>query len=412
MISKTNVKHFFNEFSCLSTTLSQIKHLDHKIFLIPSLQKGRPFGQPIICSMNRFSDDLSDHNRVRRNHVILNVLCRSFDFATDTLIPGYAHRSDSVSGSSLSVLSELMPGVKYEKLVSYDGDDLLDGEEAFEFMAERIASAAKLAWDNRQNGAYAQGFGRAAVGMCRRVCYNDGSAKMWGDTDTATFAELEGGNDSGIELLFTYDENKKLTGVVANAACPAQVLEHRSFISSDYWGKVKELLRKEYGEDIFLLALCSAAGDQCPRDMIRWVEPESPIDDPNIVRGEVTKRVADPSMFDVKGCELVARRIANEIFYAYECISEYVSEAEFEHRNLTIDMPLRRVTPAEVEALLFKGNIFEGQIFCVLEQNLLGFSILAVVDPKTVEGESIEIVILLVKTFDQQDFGGMPFAVV
>jgi hypothetical protein len=62
--------------------------------------------------------------------------------------------------------------------------------------------------------------------------------------------------------------------------------------------------------------------------------------------------------------------------------------------------------------LLFKGNIFEGQIFCVLEQNLLGFSILAVVDPKTVEGESIEIVILLVKTFDQQDFAGMPFAVV
>ena len=40
MISKTNVKHFFKEFSCLSTTLSQIKHLDHKIFLIPSLQNG------------------------------------------------------------------------------------------------------------------------------------------------------------------------------------------------------------------------------------------------------------------------------------------------------------------------------------------------------------------------------------
>ena len=83
---------------------------------------------------------------------------------------------------------------------------------------------------------YAQGFGRAAEGLCRRVCYDDGSAKMWGDTNMANFTELEGGNDSGIELLFTYDASKKLTGVIANVACPAQVLEHRNFISSDYMG--------------------------------------------------------------------------------------------------------------------------------------------------------------------------------
>ena len=270
--------------------------------------------------------------------------------------PGYAKRGDSssMSGSTLDVLTMLMPNAKYEKLVSYDGDDLLDGEEAHNFMADRIAKAAMIAWDNRIEGMYAQGFGRAAVGMCRRVSYSDGSAKMWGDTNTATFTELEGGNDSGIELLFTFDSNKNLTGVVANAACPAQVLEHRSFISSDYWGKVKALIRKEYGDDIFLLALCSAAGDQCPRDMIRWVEPETPIDDPNIIRNDVTVRKADPSMFDVKGCELVARRIANEIFYAYEdaVCGEYVSEAEFEHRKEILDMPLRRVTPAERDAAI------------------------------------------------------------
>jgi hypothetical protein len=84
--------------------------------------------------------------------------------------------------------------------------------------------------------------------------------------------------------------------------------------------------------------------------MIRWVEPESPIDDPNIVRGDVTVRVADPSMFDVKGCELIGRRIANEIFYALEDVQTYIGETELEHHNLTIDMPLRRVTPAEKEA--------------------------------------------------------------
>ena len=49
------------------------------------------------------------------------------------------------------------------------------------------------AWQNRKPARYAAGFGRAAVGMCRRVCYSDGSAKMWGDTNTASFTELEGG---------------------------------------------------------------------------------------------------------------------------------------------------------------------------------------------------------------------------
>lgn len=262
---------------------------------------------------------------------------------------GYARNSDGVGGASLDVLSKLMPDVKYEKLVSYEGADLLAGEEAHEFIAVRIAEAIKKAWESRAEGQYAAGFGRAAVGMCRRVCYNDGSAKMWGDTDTATFTELEGGNDSGIELIFTFDANKKLTGVVANAACPAQVLEHRNFISSDYWGKVKGLLRKKYGEEIFLLGLCSAAGDQCPRDMIRWVEPETPINDPNIIREDVTVRNADPSMFDIKGCNLVARRITNEIEYALEGLTdgEYVAETDLVHKNITIDMPLRRVTPEE-----------------------------------------------------------------
>ena len=52
--------------------------------------------------------------------------------------------------------------------------------------------------------------------MCRRVSYDDGTAEMWGDTRRGDFVALEGGNDSGIELIYTFDKNKKLTGVVAN----------------------------------------------------------------------------------------------------------------------------------------------------------------------------------------------------
>ena len=266
----------------------------------------------------------------------------------------YTKRHDTLPGgvNIQNVLAQIMPDAKYETQAHYEGDDLLTEDEAYVFVRDRIVQAVKTAWETRAEGAYAQGFGRAAVGMCRRVCYSDGSARMWGNTDTATFTELEGGNDSGIEMLFTFDRNKKLTGVVANVACPAQVLEHRNFMSSDYFGKVKEFLRREYGEDVLLLSLVSPAGDQCPRDLVRWVEPETPINDPNIVRTDVTVRKADPSMFDVSGCARIGRRIANEIFYAYESLTEgdYIGDTLLTHKVIRLDMPLRRVTPAEVDA--------------------------------------------------------------
>ena len=296
--------------------------------------------------LDRVREILSKNKNFPLNKVMLNAIHTHTSHQ-------YANSSDMVGklGGGLKVINELLPDLKYEELVSCSGDDYLKPEEAFDFIAEKVAKAITIAYENRKEGYYAQGFGRAAVGMCRRVVYNDGSAKMWGDVDTATFEELEGGNDSGIELLFTFDTNKKLTGVIANVACPAQVLEHRSFISSDYFGKVKEFVRNKYGKNVFVLGLVAPAGDQCPRDLVRWVEPESPINDPNIIRNDVKPRKQDPSMFDLSGCKLIGRRIANEIIYAIEGLTneDYIKESVLKHEVLTIDMPLRRVTPTETE---------------------------------------------------------------
>ncbi len=234
-----------------------------------------------------------------------------------------------------------------EYIPAVESTDVMTPDDAFEFLADAIAKTADAAWENRAVGGYAAGFGRAAVGMNRRVCYSDGTAKMWGDVDTATFTELEGGNDSGIEMLFIYDENGKMTGIVANTACPAQVMEQRSVISSDFWGKVKILLREKYGNDIMLLPICAAAGDQCPRDLVRWVEPETPIKDPNVIRNEPKFRRADPSMFDVNGTWKIGRRIFNEIEMALEEIDEIKVDAEFKHSSKKLSLPLRRVTDTE-----------------------------------------------------------------
>ena len=262
---------------------------------------------------------------------------------------GYSRRGDMFANALYGLKAFLPEEYIYKPLVTDDSPEVIRGDEARQFLVERIAKAALSAWESRKEGCYAQGFGRAAVGMCRRVCYDDGSAKMWGNANQANFTELESGNDSGIELLFTYDENKKLTGVVANVACPAQVLEHQSFISSDYMGKTKELIRKKYG-NVGFLGLISPAGDMCPRDMIRWVNSPVTLNDPNVSQDNKVIHKADPSMFDVAGANLAAKRVANEIFWALEEVTEYVTETELVHKNLSVDLPLRRVTIQEYEA--------------------------------------------------------------
>lgn len=253
-------------------------------------------------------------------------------------------RNGSTIFSAAAILEEFLPeGKAYTKKVVPD-DTVSTPEESLELVTDKIALAAKKAWDNRQEALYTNEFGRAAVGMCRRVSYDDGSAQMWGDTNTANFVALEGGNDSGIELLYFFDKNKKLTGVAANIACPAQILEQRSFVSADFWGRTKAIIREKLGKDIYLLALCGAGGDQCPRDLVRWVNPETPIDDPNVNRPNYIERKADPSMYDISGCNRAGKRIANEIISVYEEISELKDEAVFKHEVIDLDVPLRKVT--------------------------------------------------------------------
>ena len=259
----------------------------------------------------------------------------------------YQDRNDEFD-ASLHCLNLYKPErVKYIPMAHDESPDIIKDKEAKDFLVDRISKVITEAWNNRAEGAYACGFGRAAIGMCRRVCYDDGSAKMWGNSNHANFTELESCGDSGIELMFTYDNSKKLTGVIANVACPAQVLEHQDFISSDYMGKVKGLIREKYGNDVNFLGLVSPAGDMCPRDMIRWVDSPVCKKDPNIHRDKVVERRADPSMFEIKGCEKAAKRIATEIFWALDDVTDYVTESEIVHKNLTVDMPLRKVTIKE-----------------------------------------------------------------
>ena len=239
--------------------------------------------------------------------------------------------------------------VKHAEKIS-DNPEVATAEENHALLLERLPKLIKQSWENRCEGGFSNAFGRAAVGMCRRAAYNDGTAQMWGDTNTAVFTQLEGGNDSGIELLYVFDDAKKLTGIVVNLACPAQCVQHRLFVSPDFWGEVKIRLREHFGKDVFMLPLCSAAGDQCPVDLVRWVEPESDLNDPNCKRTNPPKRKADPSMFDISGMKKVGKRITNEIIDTWEeGLDEVQREVEFFHRIINMQLPIRRATLTEAE---------------------------------------------------------------
>lgn len=283
----------------------------------------------------------------------MKVVISAIHTHTGPVYPRYGRFKD-LKSSPRAILEALLPeGKKYvEKENVSDNPDISSPAETFTFLVERITEVILQAWENRKKGAFTNAFGRAAVGMCRRAVYNDGSAQMWGDTNQAVFVEIEGSSDTGIELLYVFDEDKKLTGIVANLACPAQCVQHRLFVSPDFWGEAKELVRKRLGKDVYLLALCSAAGDQCPVDLVRWVEPYSDVNDPNIERKHPLKRKADPSMFDLEGMRKVGKRIANEIIEVYEEGPGDVQEnPELIHHVHLMQLPVRRATlEQEIEA--------------------------------------------------------------
>ncbi len=337
----------------------RISEYEEKPLTVTALAVDNGLEQAVICSVDLVYVCYALINEVRRGVSKLTegldpmkiIMCAIHTHTG----PGFTGRGVSITSSGIKstfrdlIESQLPPDKKYlESANVSDNDSITSEKEAFAEISAKMTKAIADAWNNRKDGSFTNAFGRVAVGMCRRAVYSDGSAQMWGDANRAVFEELEGGNDSGMELLYVFDNNKKLTGVVANIACPAQCVQHRLFISPDFWGEAKMLLRKHFGDDIFLLPLCSAAGDQCPVDLVRWVEPESDVNDPNLKRNNPPERTADPSMFDLSGMRKVGKRIANEIIEVYnEGLKASESEVPFTHEIHNMQLPLRRATLEE-----------------------------------------------------------------
>jgi len=208
-----------------------------------------------------------------------------------------------------------------------------------DLLIKKISEAAIEAWNKRKPGALSWGKGDAVVGFNRRVSYFDGSTHMYGKTDVPEFSHIEGYEDHGVDMLFAYDADHKLTGMILNVPCPSQCTEAAWFISADYWHETRETIRAKHGEKLYILPQCAAAGDQAPRTMV--------------------SREADARMLKLKGYGddyNTARRqdIADKITAAVDEVLPLVAKdirdkVEFCHTVTNLDLKQRTASTEDLD---------------------------------------------------------------
>ncbi len=241
--------------------------------------------------------------------------------------------------------------VQSNKQYPKQAENVMTAEEYSDILVSGITEAAIEAWKKRAQGAISWGCGHAVVGFNRRATYFDGTSKMYGNTDDPNFSHIEGYEDHSVELMFTYDANKKLTGMIINVACPSQVTEGQYFVSADYWHEVREEIKSRYGQDIFVLPQCSAAGDQSPHLMLRKQAQIRMLELKGLLsEGDISSRRAVGMAERIE----IGRRIANAVDDIFPLASKDIREiVPFEHKNIILELPVRMVTDEE---LAFAGE--------------------------------------------------------
>ncbi len=185
------------------------------------------------------------------------------------------------------------------------------------------------------------------VGFNRIMMYKDKSARMYGNCETADFEGVLGAADPGVEMVFTFGADGVLEGVILEVACPSQVVEHHSFVSADYWGETRKLLRERFG-DIFVLPLCGPAGDLSPRDMVRLKREsslrkgESPLNS-HMPEADITRPGWE--MYDERGLFIIAKRLERAVCDAYEKAKDNIGKnTTLRHVCLNLPLPMLRVS--------------------------------------------------------------------
>ncbi|HWL07989.1 MAG TPA: hypothetical protein VNQ76_06285 [Planctomicrobium sp.] len=203
----------------------------------------------------------------------------------------------------------------------------------FEFLMTQLSAVIVQAWDAREPASVGWGLGHAVIAQNRRTVYADGTAVMYGKTDSPTFRGLEGGEDHGVEILYFWNDRGEPLATAINVACPAQAVEGGNAINADFWHPVRVMLQEKYGKRLLVLGWIGASGDQSPRPLYRYN--------------------AEERMRKLRGLN-PAQSAAKKIVSTWEDVYEVVrrdqhADVALEHRVETVKLPYNRVTPADAK---------------------------------------------------------------
>ena len=200
-------------------------------------------------------------------------------------------------------------------------------------MVPKVIKAMRQAWDSRQQAKFSYGLGGAVVAYNRRAVYEDGSAVMYGKTNTPDFRSIEGFEDHDVNTMFFWDMKDKLIAMMVNVSCPSQETESNHEVSADYWGPTRNSLHKLYDKDVVILGQCGAAGDMSPH--LRY------------------RNAADDRMTRLRGLkrtEEIARRVVRGVEETYEpAASDKKTDVVFGHKYTVLSLPQRKATKKEYE---------------------------------------------------------------
>ena len=230
--------------------------------------------------------------------------------------------------------------------------NLVDSKDYFFFLVDKISDTAIRAWNSRKPSKIAYGMGEAAVGECRRIVVDGKGGVMYADEAMEGVSHAEGHVDHSLNIMATYSNCGKLTGLIINLACPSQVNEAHKFVSADFWHYVREEVAKKYGKDVVVLPQCSPAGDQSPHKIMnraadaRMMKLRSQLENP-VTEWKWSKRAYNAEYNDAR-CKEIARRVIvslNDVLPVIKPAAE--ANPVVEHTVKTLELPPRLITEQE-----------------------------------------------------------------
>lgn len=293
----------------------------------------------------RTSANLRNEIRDRVTEVIPSIL-------PEQIIVNATHTHAAPYVASTAAVEEIY-GVSLEQMA--DGKAAMSPAEYIPFAADRIAQGVIDAWESKKPGGVSLGLGHAVVGLNRLQALKQGKSRMYGNTNSPDFSHIEGHEDHSLNLMYFWDTNKRLTGIIINVAAPSQVSEHSYDLSADFWYDTKVAIRHRLGDSVYVLAQASAAGDQSPHVMVGSKAEERMqrllgFDDDGTGRGSIAQR------------KQIARRIADEITGLFPVMKENIEwSPEFKHKMKVVSLSRRLLSPDDVAVATEEAKTWQAE---------------------------------------------------